>query len=211
MKLKSIGALALLCLLSLSSAAQARVITYPGGWSVMTMNDPDANNLQAYYTFDRSFSAGWRHDYWRGPEANMDAMQLNILLQRWNNLGSQANVYLKTGAGIAYDGDDHAGAVYGGLSADWENRRFYTSYSNEYLAAGDIHDKAQHTARVGVAPYVGDYGDLHTWLMLQADYQPRMDDKFSVTPLVRLFKGTTLVEGGVNLDGGVFFHLMQTF
>jgi hypothetical protein len=46
---------------------------------------------------------------------------------------------------------------------------------------------------------------------LQADYDPHRDNEFSVTPLVRLFKGTTLGEAGVNLDGGVYFHIMQTF
>lgn len=200
-----------LALLVMPVAAQARPITYPGGWSLMTMNDMDVNNVQAYYTPDPKYSFGWRHDYWRGPKANMDAAQLNYLIKRWNMPASQGNLYFKGGAGVAYEDGESEAAVYGGIAADWEDRRYYVSYSNEFLTAGDIHKKTAHTARIGITPYIGDSGDLHTWLMLQADYDPQKDDDFSVTPLVRLFKGTTLGEAGVNLDGGVYFHLMQTF
>lgn len=199
--------LVLLC----PSVAQARPITYPGGWSVMTMNDPSVNNVEAFYTPAAGYSLGWRHDYWRDSEVNMDALQLNLLLRRWNNPGSQANFYLKAGAGIAYEDGDRNGAAYGGIAADWETRRWYLSYENEFLTAGDIYSKASHKARAGVAPYVGDAGDIHTWLMLQTEYTPSEDDPVTVTPLIRLFKGPTLLEAGAPLDGGVYFHLMQTF
>ena len=200
-----------LALFMLPLAAEARPITYPGGWSVMTMNDMDVNSAESYYTVTPKYSVGLRHDYWRGPKANMDAGQVNYLLKRWNNPGSQGNLYLKSGAGIAYEDGESEAVIYGGISTDWENRRFYLSYSNEFLSAGDIYTKNAQTARVGIAPYKGDSGDLHTWLMLQADYDPQRDNEISVTPLVRLFKGTTLGELGANLDGGVYFHLMKTF
>lgn len=200
-----------LALFTLPSAAQARPITYPGGWSIMTMNDMDVNNVQAYYTPDPKYSVGWRHDYWRNKKANMDAVQLNYLVTRWNNPGSQGNLYLKGGTGIAYKNGDTKAVAYTGISADWEDRRYYISYGNEFLSAGDLYTKTSHTARIGIAPYEGDSGDIHTWLMLQADYDPHRDNEFSVTPLVRLFKGATLGEAGINLDRGVYFHLMQTF
>lgn len=198
-------------LLMLPLVVEARPITYPGGWSVMTMNDVDVNNIETYYTPSPYYSFGWRHDYWRGPKANMDALQMNVLLKRWNNPESQGNLYLKTGTGLAYESGNTNPVAYGGMDADWEDRRWYVSYGNEFLTAGNIYGKATHTARVGVAPYIGDYGDVHTWLMLQADYDAGKDDDFALTPLVRMFKGTTLMETGINLDGGAFFHLMQTF
>ncbi|HEY8192103.1 MAG TPA: hypothetical protein VIG74_06740, partial [Alphaproteobacteria bacterium] len=71
--LSAVLSLVLLC----PSAAQARPITYPGGWSVMTMNDPSVNNIEAFYTPAAGYSFGSRHDYWRDSEANMDALQLN--------------------------------------------------------------------------------------------------------------------------------------
>lgn len=175
------------------------------------MNDVSTNTGEVFYTPARSYSLGWRHDYWREAKAQMDAAQLNLLLKRWNNPASQGNLYLKSGAGVAYADDEANAVAYGGLMADWEDRRWYLSYSNEFLAAGSIDEKAAHAARIGIAPYVGDAGALHTWLMLQADLDPLQDDTFSLTPLIRMFKGASLVEAGANLDGGVFFHLMHTF
>jgi hypothetical protein len=196
-----------------SSPAAAKPITYPGGWAVMTMNDMDSNAANVTYTLTPRFSVGVQHEYLRGPEANADTAELNTLLKRWNNAGSQANLFLKSGAGIAYKDGEADPALYGGLLADWENRRFFTSYENRFYKAGDIESFARHTGRVGVAPYIGKAGDIHTWLMLQTDYEPGKEsgDDVSVTPLVRVFKGQTLLEAGYNLDGGVLFHAMVSF
>jgi len=54
-------------------------------------------------------------------------------------------------------------------------------------------------ARVGFAPYEGDTGDLHTWLMLEIDHRPKNEDDLALTPLIRLFKGPVLIEAGYNL------------
>ncbi len=37
---------------------------------------------------------------------------------------------------------------------------------------------AHQSTRIGVAPYIGHYGDLHTWLMLQTDYYTNEDKHF---------------------------------
>ena len=52
---------------------------------------------------------------------------------------------------------------------------------------------------------------LHTWLMLQADYDAGADDNFSVTPLVRFFKNSTMVEAGYNFDNGMQLNFIQRF
>ncbi len=136
---------------------------------------------------------------------------MNNLLKRWNKPDSQANLYLKSGVGAAYS--DHGAfdhetepAFYTGLAADWEDRRFFTSYENRFTEAGDIDDFFMQSARVGVAPYIGEYGDIHTWLMLQVDHQPEAEDKVTVTPLVRFFKGVHLVEAGMNNNGELLFN-----
>ena len=73
-------------------------------------------------------------------------------------------------------------------------------------------DQFQQKARLGIAPYIGDYGDLHTWLMLEASHQPDYSgDTFIVTPLVRLFKGTTLVELGYSSDHRLLFNWVLRF
>lgn len=189
----------------------ARPVSYPGGWTFMTMNDVDSNSVHIHYSPTAKYSVGVRHEYLRGPEANADTVQVNYLINRWNAPASQANLYLKSGAGVAYDDGDYEAAVFTGLAADWENRRYFTSYENRFFYADEIDKFAEHKARVGIAPYIGDYGDLHTWLMLQANYNAGQDDNFSITPLVRFFKGPALMEAGYNLDDGALFNFVYRF
>lgn len=200
---------ALLCLAALP--ALARPVGYPDGWMVMIMNDVESNAAQINYTFTPKYAVGLQHEYFRESETHMDAATLDILLKRWNMSASQANLYLKSGAGLAYENGNTDPAAYTGLEIDWEDRRFFTLYENRFVYAGDDEKSVRHKARLGVAPYIGDYGDIHTWLMLQADYDAGSDNEFSLTPLVRVFKGTALIEAGYNLDGGALFNFTYQF
>lgn len=196
----------------MAAPAQARDVSYAGGWTLMLHNDATINAAHLHYSPTASYSLGWRHEYLRGPDAHMDAVQLNWLVKRWNNPKSQANLYLKSGAGIAYDGNDTEPAAFTGIAADWEDRRYFVMYENKFMTAGNIDSSASHMARIGVAPYIGHYGDLHTWMMLQADYDAGDDTSFSLTPLVRMFKGPVLVETGYNLQKEtVLFNAMWRF
>lgn len=191
--------------------AEARPVSYPGGTSVMLMNDGDQNSAHVDYTLTPKFSVGAFGEYWREEDFGMGGVQFNFLAKRWNNPDSQANFYLKGGIGVAYSdqGDfDHETepAGFAGLAVDWENRRFLTAYENRFTQAGDIDDFYMQSARVGVAPYVGEFGDLHTWLMVQVDHKPEAEDPVTVTPLVRFFKGVHLVEAGMNNHGEVLFN-----
>lgn len=199
-----------------STVSNARPVSYPGAWTTMLMNNGDRYSVHQHYSPTARYSIGYRGEYWRGEDWQLHAVQLNNLLKRWNNPDSQANLYLKSGVGAAYsdDGDFDSKwqpAAYTGLAADWEDRRYFVSYENRYTEAGDIADFYQQAARVGWAPYVGDYGDLHTWLMLEVEHTPEASDHFTVTPLVRLFKGAHLVETGVSDNGDVLFNWIIRF
>lgn len=198
------------CLL-FTSAAQARPISYPGGWTLMLMNDKGSNSSHIHYSPSIYTSIGWRHEYLRDTKAHVDAIQMNNLLKRWNKPNEQANFYIKSGIGVARDDGEYEPAAFTGIAVDWETRRYFTSYENRFFWADDIDKFAKHKARVGVAPYVGDYGDLHTWVMLETEYQPGAEDDFSVTPLVRFFKDTTMLEAGYNFDGAVQLNFIQRF
>ena len=191
--------------------AQARPISYPSGWTLMVMNDKDSNSSHIHYSPSAKHSIGWRHEYMRNAGAHVDTIQLNNLLKRWNLRKEQANLYLKSGVGVARDNGDYSPAAFTGLATDWETRRYFTSYENRFFWSDDSEKFAKHKARVGIAPYVGDYGDLHTWLMLQTDYDAGEKDRFSVTPLVRFFKGSTLIEAGYNFDNGIQANFIQRF
>lgn len=191
--------------------AFARPVSYPEGWTLMIRNDKDANSSHIHYSPTAKYSIGWRSEYRRDNSAHINTLQLNNLLKRWNKKGEQANVYLKSGLGFATNVDGVDPTAFTGLAVDWETRRYFTSYENRFLWADDSGKFADHEARIGVAPYIGDYGDLHTWLMLEANYKPGDQDNFSVTPLIRLFKGTTLIEAGYNLDNAIEFNFIKRF
>lgn len=208
--------LTFIVLSSLTVTAMARPVSYPGGWTAMQMNNAFSNSLHIHYSPTATYSIGYKGEYFRNGEWQFHGAQLNNLLHRWNNPDSQANLYLKSAAGIAYSNqgvfdNKTEGAAFTGIAADWENRRFFTSYENRVIYAGDIDKEFVQNARVGIAPYIGDYGDIHTWLMLQVDHIPSAEDELTVTPLVRLFKGPTLLEAGVNNNGKVLFNFVHRF
>ncbi|MEM7459789.1 MAG: hypothetical protein AAF331_10030 [Pseudomonadota bacterium] len=178
--------------------ADARPVSYPSGWTVMQMNNGDMSSLHVHYspTFKDSIGLyserNWEADW------HFTGIQYNRLVKRWNRPGSQANLYFKAAAGQADpfgDGADVEAAGFIGVGADWETRRWFASYEGRAYDLGFTQD-ARQSARIGVAPYIGDYGDLHTWLMLQVENQPEAETPTTVTPLVRFFYDVQLLEIG---------------
>jgi hypothetical protein len=84
--------------------------------------------------------------------------------------------------------------------ADWETRALFASYEMRAADLGQLGAQTMHAARIGWAPYEGDTGDLHTWLMLEVDRREHLVDTTTVTPLLRFFKGPVLLEVGYNLS-----------
>ena len=195
------------------SEVHARPVSYPEGITFMAMNDGNANTLHLHYSPTAKYSVGYKFEHWRDRGFNLNAIQLNNLVKRWNKKDSQANLYIKSGIGIAdargISESDLAGFT--GLSADWENRRYFVQYENRYTEAGDIDDFYKQSARVGWAPYEGDYGDLHTWLMVEVDHSPEAQDNFTVTPLIRMFKDVHLVELGMNNHRETLFNYVLRY
>ncbi len=203
--------------LALPTVALARPVSYPEGITLQTWNDGERHTAVAHYSPTAKYSVGLRSEYHHRDNWWMNGVQATYLAKRWNMPSSQANVYLMGMVGDAYsdagatDGT-HELATSGGIMADWETRRWFTSYALHGTYAGDIHSGIEQRARVGVAPYIGDYGDLHTWLMLQVDHRPaRSEEVWDVTPMVRLFKGVHMAEAGVSLRGDVMVNYTIRF
>ncbi|MEO1323142.1 MAG: hypothetical protein AAFV59_09065 [Pseudomonadota bacterium] len=178
--------------------AEARPVSYPDGWTVMQRNNGNFSALHLHYSPTFTDSLGlyternWEADW------HFTGVQYNRLVKRWNQRHAQANLYFKAGAGQADpfgDGADVKAAGFIGVGADWETRRWFTSYEARAYDFGFTQD-ARQAARVGVAPYIGDYGDLHTWLMLEVLNQPEAATPTTVTPLVRFFYDVQLLEIG---------------
>ncbi|MGE3250548.1 MAG: hypothetical protein AB7L26_09985 [Hyphomonadaceae bacterium] len=194
----------------------ARPVTYPGGSMGMFEHRDENTMAETMLTLTPTLAIGW-HDEWDGEgDWQFHGPMIAGLAKRWNMPGAQANIFWMAGAGVAFDdvasaGGDSAPAGYIGVEADWENRRFYTLYQARGFWAEDIDSTFSQRLRFGIAPYVAEAGALHTWAILQIDHEPEEDDPISVTPLVRFFQNTTLVEAGVSLDGDAFASVMIYF
>lgn len=181
-------------------SAEARPVSYEGGWTFIEETDRQMSALWVHYTVNPKLSVGWRSEWDRQDDFVLHAPQATYLVKRWFGEDYQANIYAFGGAGVLSGVDDNQteteGAGFVGILADWETRRLFTSYRARLLEADSVDSGFMQAARVGFAPYEGDTGDLHTWLMVEVDHRPDNDDKIGVTPLVRFFKGAALFEAG---------------
>lgn len=189
--------------------AHAKPISYVGGFMVMQENDETGNTLSFDYTFAPKYAVGlYAKKENGGTEFTTVGPQLNTLIKRWNLPDGQGNIFNMTGVGVSHYHDEDKFSAWTGILADYETRRIFTSYEARVMYVDEIEKSFWQRARVGFAPYVADYDDLHTWLMVQVDDHPAKDKSIVVTPLVRLFYHTTLVEGGVSNNGDVMINVV---
>ncbi len=196
--------------------AWSRPVSYPGGFTAELVNNGSQHSALFHYSPTAKYSIGLRNEYRREGEYKLTSAQLNYLIKRWNKKDSQANLYLKSGVGYADRNssqfeDNSSVAGFSGLAADWESRRYFISYENRYIEAGSVDDGFMQSAKIGVAPYIADYGDLHSWFMVAVDHEPENEDTFTVTPLVRFFKDVYLVEAGISNHSDVLLNMTIRF
>jgi hypothetical protein len=185
----------------LTAAAEARPVSYPGGWTVLQYNDGGSNSLWVHVSPDARYSVGYFGQYDRMDAWTHHSVRATRLVKRWNEKESQANIYAWGGVGLVNfnDSADSDAAAHAGVSADWETRSLFVMGEAKGMQRGDKSD-VEYLGRLGVAPYEGDYGDLHLWLMLQGQHKPTAKEKFVTTPMARLFWDVNLVEVGWQLE-----------
>jgi hypothetical protein len=221
-KEKEISMLKLFCMLVLlfpallsGGQAQAKPLSYVGGTMVMQENDETGHTLSMDYTVTPHYAIGLyakrELNERNGKDFTTAGPQINTLIKRWNMPDGQGNIFNMTGAGISYEGSDNQFSVWTGFLVDYETRRIFLSYEPRFMYAGDISKSFWERARIGVAPYLGNYDGLNTWLMLQVDHHPTKDDTFVITPLVRFFYKTTLVEAGYSSNDHLMFNWQMQF
>ncbi len=224
-------AVAFLLALSLATPAWARPVGYAGGWILNADTGDGGSNVEVMYTPAARVAVGVRAEHNRPLDHDFAGAALNLVVFRHNAPDSQANLYLTGAAGVATGRyvvptaltgplsihAAHLAAINGlapgpvlrfrraagslGAQADWESRRFLVLAEARGMTIDTQGSTLMYRGRVGVAPYVAESGALHTWLILQAEHNDFAKRDITVTPLVRLFKGTTLVEVGSSLQG----------
>ena len=194
----------------------ARPVSYPGGLTLMVMNSSMKNSVHTHYSPTANTSIGYKFEYWRDNEYNLNLIQINNLVKRWNKPESQANFYVKSAIGSAYSDKDQfeskksfAGFI--GMAADWEDQRYFIQYGNRYTKALEIDDFYTQFVHFGIAPYIGNYGDIHTWLMIKIDHTPEFKRNLVFTPHFRFFKNVHLIEVGADTYGKFMFNYVYRY
>ena len=199
----------------------AHPVTFTNGTAVSSINRPKMTHTQINYTVARNFAVAGSY-----VRLDLDSQAVaapivhaNVLIKRWNRIGSQANVYGIVGLGYNLENEVLTSSVsdvasrgfgYSSLQADYETQRIYTAlsgfsmFNTEILAYGGRY-------RFGVAPYIADYNELQVWVVGQLDYLSDMQEQPYVTPMLRFFYRTVLWETGVSLSGTYWFQMMAHF
>jgi len=197
---------------SLASPGQGKPLSYVGGTMVMQENDETGHTLSIDYTFDPHFALGLYSKYEiNQKEFWMAGPQLNALLKRWNLPDGQGNIFAMTGAGEARQGSKNEPAAWLTLMGDYETRRVFFSYESRFMYARDIEKSAWQRAYAGFAPYLADYEQLNTWLLLRLDHHPAKNDHFVVTPIIRFFYKTIWLEAGYSSNNHVMVNWTVQF
>lgn len=193
----------------------ARPVSYPEGWTFITNNSGLFHMANLHYSPTAKFSVGYQGEYWRKEEYQSHFAMLNILAKRWNRKESQANFYVKSGIGASRS--DHASnrrhgfSGFTGIALDWEDQRFFVSYENRFTEPGVEGFFHLHKARLGIAPYIGDYGDLHTWIMVQPEFVSNRKKRWGGSIFLRFFKDVSLVEIGFSIDKKIMLNYIHRY
>jgi hypothetical protein len=199
----------------LSSTVYSRPVSYTGGTTLMGMNNGDRVSSHIHYSPKYFYSIGYRFEYWKNKDYVNHFLQGNYLLKRFNEPASQANIYIKSGVGTStyLEGTkDYNKSYFIGSSADWETQRLYANYAIRYTDVDKIEDFLLQSGAAGFAPYIGDYGDLHTWILYTFDYnKDKSKKKLSHGPKLRFFKSVNLLEIGINNNKELILNLIIRF
>ncbi len=193
-----------ICSLLLASNSMSRPISYVGGHTLMANSGAQTDNIYWHYTPNINYSLGL--DYQRDKISGeaFPSARLTYLINRKNTTTSQRNLYLKTGIGL-----DNSTNHFYALAGDWETRRLFAGFSAKQVS-GMGYELFEQSVKLGIAPYLGAYGDLHTWLMIESK-KDNLDDRRITYPVLRFFKGGALIEVGYHKKTDWDVHLMYRF
>ena len=184
--------------------SQARSISYPEGFTLMSHSDIYKDSVYFHYSPSFKYSVGLevaKDDYF---DDEYSFFRFTYLLNRENTQNSQSNLYFQSGL----DPENFDRHFYG-LHGDWETRRWFVGFGYKE-SFNDFEDFSEKYLQFGIAPYLGKYGDLHTWLMFKTK-KNSLGDSWSTYPVIKFFKGDFLIELGYNNKTRTDAHLMYRF
>ncbi len=199
----------------LSPLAHAHPVAFAGSYSIMTWNSKEMSDWMFTHSFTTHYSLSARSVRLETTEGERKFYfpQLNFLLKRWNELDSQANVYLSLGHGGEKINKSLKDTSILALETDWESRKYYVSFREEFIISHRNNDLNiyQTKVRAGFAPYLAEFNELNAWFILQLEHSNKGTDDVKVTPLIRTFYKNILMEFGASHKGEAQFNFMVHF
>ena len=170
----------------------------------MVFNDFLKSSVYYHYSPTHHYSLGVEvlEDKYRNE--NYSYLRFTYLLNRKNTFKSQRNFYFQTGVSTQGIGNH-----FYGVHGDWETRRWYSGFGVKRVISDTLSFTDQFF-QAGFAPYLGEYGDLHTWLMLKT--RKHFDEgEWHSLPVIKFLKGNTMLEVGYSHGAEWDVHLMHRF
>ena len=155
----------------------------------MTFSDVMKNSAYLHYSPNHKYSVGIETLKDKHFQQNYSYFRFTYLLDRENTKHSQRNLYFYSGIRF-----DNLGEHFYGFQGDWETRRWFGGFAYKKTEVNS-QQYLERFLQLGIAPYVGDYGDLHSWIMLKAK-KTSFNDKWSIYPILKFFKKNFLIELG---------------
>ena len=194
----------LLFLFFICGVIEARPISYSGGSTVMSNTDNMRDTFYYHYSPTYKYSLGFeavKDDYFN---TDFSYFRLTYLLNRKNTRYSQRNLYFQSGVSSKGLNNNFIG-----VHGDWETRRWFVGFGYKKVRK-DIIEYDDKFLQLGVAPYLGEYGDFHTWVMVKSKKNDLLES-WSTFPVLKFFKGNFLIEFGYNNKTEWDSHAMYRF
>ena len=197
-------------LLMMAQSALAHPTAFQGSTALISNNLSGYSENIAYYSARSYLSVGAAVT--RIGTDEFYAPHVGLLLKRWNEKESQANIYAWGGYGlgtIESEGPRRQDGIWRwGAQADYETRRFYTMVSINRIDGEHGYFRELLTARVGFAPYLADFEGLSIWPILQVMKWTPTESTWDVMPMLRFYYKNVLWEMGSSVQGNWMFSFM---
>jgi len=191
----------LILLAFLCGIIEARPISYSGGSTIMSNSDNMRDTVYYHYSPTYKYSLGLeavKDDYFN---TDYSYLRFTYLIDRKNTNYSQRNLYFQSGLNSKGFNNN-----FYGIHGDWETRRWFIGFGYKKISHDSI-DYEDKFIQFGLAPYLGEYGDFHTWIMVKSK-KNSLSENWSTFPVLKFFKGNFLIEFGYNDETEWDSHIM---
>jgi hypothetical protein len=100
-------------------------VSFKDSFSIISATSKGMREHSLNYSFSHRLALSYA--YLNFDESDFHIPRGNFLLKRWNELDSQANIYLSLGAGSEKVQGQSRSVSLGEFILDWESRKYYTA------------------------------------------------------------------------------------